>query len=260
MSFIDKVVIVTGASSGIGAATAVKFTEHKAKVVIVARTERKLKDVSKICEERGSKPLIIIADVTKDEDMKNVINTTISKLGRIDILINNAGIVKTASITDDKALQVFDQIMATNLRSAVVLTNLAVPHLMKTKGNIINISSIASVDLVREGHIAYCTSKAGLDHFTRSIALDLGPKGVRVNTVNPGPVQTDIINNLGIDTAEHGEFWKKLAPTTVLGRVSAPEEIADLVLFLAGDKAKAITGSSVFTDNGTLLKRNMTLD
>ncbi|XP_075980388.1 glucose 1-dehydrogenase 2-like [Anticarsia gemmatalis] len=260
MGFNDKVVIITGASSGIGAATAIKFAEHKAKVVIVARTEAKLKEVSEKCEKHGSKPLMIVGDVSKDSDIKNIISTTISQYGKIDVLVNNAGIGGTASIWEEKAIQVFDKIMATNLRSTVYLTHLAAPYLIQTKGNIVNISSIAAVDVITTGHFAYCTSKAAMDHFSRSVALDLGPKGVRVNTVNPGPVETDFVSNLGIEKSKHEQFWKNVATSTVLGRVSAPEEIADLILFVASDKAKAITGSSLVSDNGTLLYRNIKLE
>ncbi|XP_075980419.1 putative oxidoreductase TM_0325 [Anticarsia gemmatalis] len=260
MGFADKVVIITGASSGIGAATAIKFAEHKAKVVIVARTESKLKEVAAKCEKHGTKPLIIVADVTKDNDIKNIVSTTISKLGKIDVLVNNAGIGGNAAIWDDKAMEVFDKLMATNLRSIVFLTNLAAPHLIKTKGNIINISSVAGMEVLRAECFSYCTSKAALDHFTRSVALDLGPKGVRVNTVNPGPVKTDFISNLGIDKANHDKFWKNIGTMTILKRVSEPEEIADLVLFVASDKARAITGSSILTDNGMALFRDIKLE
>lgn len=257
MSFQDKVVIVTGASSGIGAAIAIKFAEQKAKVVLAARTESKLRAVSKKCKEYNVEPLVIITDVTKESDIKNVITKTISNYGKIDILINNAGIFDNATIMDYNALQVFDKVMATNLRSAVFLTKLATPYLVETKGNIVNISSIAAVDVLSRGNFAYCVSKAALDHFTRCMALDLGPRGVRVNSVNPGPVETNIFNN--IQQGDRNDIWKNIAASTIFERVSAPEEIADLVLFVTSDKAKAITGSSFFTDNGFLLKREINL-
>lgn len=257
MGFSDKVVIITGASSGIGAAIAVTFAKERANVVLAARTEKRLKEVAAKCQEYGVNPLIIIADVSKDSDVKKIIKTTIDKYGKIDILINNAGIVDTAAIYEENAIQVYDRIMSTNLRPAVYLTNLAAKYLIETKGNIINISSVAAVDTVSNGYFAYCTSKAAMDHFTRSIALDLASKGVRVNTVNPGPVATDILSNPGINLDRNDDMMRKLEETTALGRISQPEEIADLVLFLASDKAQAITGSSYITDNGMLLKRNI---
>lgn len=260
MAFNDKIIIVTGASTGIGAATAIKFAEEKAKVVIVARTEAKLKEVSEKCKEHGAEPLMIVADVTKDSDIKNIISTTIYKCGRIDVLVNNAGVAGPVAIWDDKAIDVFDRVMNTNLRSVVYLTNLAAPHLIETKGNIINVSSVAALDVSLKQHFSYCTSKAGLDHFTRSAALDFASKGVRVNTVNPGPVETNFVSSLGLNKEQQAQFWIKIAETTALRRVSAPEEVADLILFLASEKAKAITGSSVVVDNGRLLKRNINIE
>lgn len=250
MSFKDKVVLITGASSGIGAAIAIKFAEEGASVIIVARNETKLKEVAYKCKRNGAQVLLIIADVTKDDDLKEIISNTRRVGSRIDILINNAGIAETAEIWDENAMEVYERVIATNLRSVVYLTHLAVPYLIKSKGNIINISSIGSFAPLSTGYFAYCASKAGLDNFTRAIALDLATKGVRVNTVNPGPVRTDGFRTIG------EEELNKFGTMTALGRISDPDEIADLVLFLASDKAKAITGSSFVSDNGTLLKRN----
>lgn len=255
MSFTNKVVIITGASSGIGAAVAIKFAEEGANVVLIARNQNKLKEVVTKCERHGGKVLVVIADVTKSEDIKNIIEQTINQFEKIDILVNNAGIIRTAAVWDENAMDVFDSVMATNLRSVVHLTNLTAPHLMKTKGNVVNISSIAAVDAMNPTFFAYCTSKAGLDQFMRSAALDLSPKGVRVNSVNPGPVRTDFEQNFGVTKSEADSFWDKTKSWSTLDRVAEPEEIADLVLFLASDKAKSVTGSSYLIDNGCLLKR-----
>ncbi|XP_022834407.1 uncharacterized protein LOC111362106 [Spodoptera litura] len=245
MSFQDKVVIVTGASSGIGAATAIKFAEEGAKVALVGRNQEKLNNVAKKC----GNPLIIAADVSKDEDAKRIIEETIKRFGKIDVLVNNAGIGGVTNILDEGVIKVFDQIMNTNLRSAVVLTHLAV----KTKGNIVNISSVAAYR-VAPSFIAYNTSKAGMDHFTRAVALELAPHGVRVNVINPGPVKTDIIENMGATKEAADAAFDNMLKATALSRVSDSDEIADLVLFIASDKSKAITGSSIVTDNGVMLK------
>ncbi|MBH0219563.1 SDR family NAD(P)-dependent oxidoreductase, partial [Listeria monocytogenes] len=181
-----------GASSGIGAATAIKFAEEGAKVALVGRNQEKLNNVAKKC----GNPLIIAADVSKDEDAKRVIEETLRYFGGIDVLVNNAGIVSRTNIQDNGVIPVYDRIMSTNLRAVVVLTHLAAPHIVKTKGNIVNISSVAGYRIFQES-FAYCTSKAGLDHFTRAVALELAPHGVRVNVINPGPVKTDIIENMG---------------------------------------------------------------
>ncbi|KAH9636020.1 hypothetical protein HF086_005872 [Spodoptera exigua] len=253
MSFKGKVVIVTGASSGIGAATAIKFAEQGAKVSIVGRNQKKLSNVAKQC---GS-PLIIAADVSKDEDAKRIIDETVKRFGKIDILVNNAGIGKTTNILDEGVIKGYDEILSTNLRAVVVLTHFAAPHLVKTKGNIVNISSVAAYRLI-PGFSAYCTSKAGLDHFTRAVALELAPHGVRVNVINPGPVKTDIVENMGSTKEEAEAAYNRMPNMTALARISDSEEVAHLILFVASDKSKAITGSSIVTDNGMMLKSNVT--
>ncbi|KAL0818866.1 hypothetical protein ABMA28_008185 [Loxostege sticticalis] len=252
MSFNNKVVLVTGASSGIGAAIALKFAEEGANVAIVGRKADKLKNVSEDIAKVGNKPLVIAADVTKEDDAKRIVNDTVKQFGKLDVLINNAGVGGSASIADANALTVFDHVMNTNLRSAVYLTHLASNHLVETKGNIINISSVAG-QMAMERGFAYCTSKAALDHFARAIALDLAPKGVRVNTISPGPVKTDIVENMGASKEMEKAIWEQFLQRTPLKRISDPSEIANLAVFLASEKAIGITGSTYVSDNGVLL-------
>ena len=250
MSFKDKVVIVTGSSSGIGAAIAIKFSEEGAKVTLVGRNTEKLNNVAKKCNN----PLVVAADLNKDENVKRIIDETLKKFGKLDILVNNAGMSRPATIQAENAMKAFDEVMSTNVRSVVYLTHLAAPHLVKTKGNIINISSVAAFKVVTPATFAYNTSKAALDHFTRSIAQELASSGVRVNVVNPGPVRTDFVENMGLAGPAVDGLYDEVKNMTALNRVSDPEEIADLVLFLASDKARAITGSSFVSDNGIVLK------
>ncbi|KAL0867463.1 hypothetical protein ABMA27_008250 [Loxostege sticticalis] len=250
MSFKNKVVIVTGASAGIGAAIAVSFAREGAHVAIVGRNEAKLKDVAKQCAAVGAAPLVIKADVANDADAKRIINDTIQKLGKLDVLVNNAGVIEFGTIMDGTILEAYDKIMAINLRAVVHVTMLAAPHLVKTKGNIVNVSSVAGQMQSIPTANAYSVSKAALDHFTRGSALELGALGVRVNTVSPGPVETDMLASF----ASKFEVQQGQNIQNVLGRVSKSEEIADVILFLASDKAKGITGSVYVSDNGTLLK------
>ncbi|XP_072940656.1 3-oxoacyl-[acyl-carrier-protein] reductase FabG-like [Epargyreus clarus] len=248
MSFKNKVVIVTGGSAGIGAATAVKFAEESANVVIVGRNEVKLREVAEECKKFNADCHVVKADITTESEVKNIIDETIKKYGKLDVLVNNAGIVRAGIILDGRLMKDYDEIMNTNLKSVVVLTCLAAPYLIKTKGNIVNISSISGA---REGisrFIAYSISKAGLDIFTRGTASEMGSHGVRVNSISPGPVKTEIVRTGGID--EDISEWKS---TTALGRISEPEEVADLILYLASDKAGGITGSNYVCDNGSLV-------
>ncbi|CAH2986110.1 unnamed protein product [Chilo suppressalis] len=252
MRFQDKVVIVTGASSGIGAAAAKLFTEEGASVVMVGRNKEKLASVEAQCMALGNAPFVLRADVANDDDAKRIINETIEKYGKLDVLVNNAGIVRYGNIPDGNLMTTYDEVLNTNLRATVHLTSLAAQHLVKTKGNIVNISSIGGT-VAFHNHIAYNVSKAGMNHFTRGAALELASHGVRVNAISPGPVYTDIIANTGaeIDVKMRDDRMKDF---TALGRISQPEEVADLIAFLASDAAKGITGSDFVTDNGAKLK------
>ncbi|XP_023941448.1 3-oxoacyl-[acyl-carrier-protein] reductase FabG-like [Bicyclus anynana] len=247
MSFKNKVAIVTGASSGIGAAIAVAFSLQGAKVVMVGRNEAKLTKVA----AKSFKPHVILADVTKDADVKRIVDETIKKFGQIDILVNNAGLSRNGGLIENDIMPAYDTIMNVNVRAVVNLTSVASQHLAKTKGNVVNISSAAALFTpVVAGAISYYISKAAINNFGACAAAELAPHGIRVNTVSPGPVKTDIFENSGIDIK-----YEDLEKVVALGRVSEPEEIADVVLFLASDKAKGITGSNFLADNGMVIKR-----
>lgn len=177
MSFEGKVILITGASSGIGAACAEYFVKEGALLALVGRKPERFEIVVTQIKKIGAKnePLIILADISVDYD--RIISETIGKYGRLDVLINNAafsipGTIETAKKED------FDEIFGTNVRGTFLLTQLAVPHLIATKGNVVNVSSLAGMRPF-PGSIAYCVSKAALDHFTRCAALDLAAKGIQ---------------------------------------------------------------------------------
>ncbi|XP_045454139.1 estradiol 17-beta-dehydrogenase 8-like [Melitaea cinxia] len=248
MDFKKKVVIITGASSGIGAQSAIAFSKAGAQVVMIGRNETKLREVASKC----TNPLVIRADIAIDDDAKRIINETIKTFGQLDVLVNNAGLSNSlGSILEGDLMKSYDSIMSVNLRAVVYLTNLAAPHLIKSKGNIINISSVAGyLSPFSPQAISYCVSKAAVNHFTVCAAVELGAHGVRVNGICPGPVRTDFIAN-----ANYKSSWDHYTKYTVLGRVSEPDEIADLIMFLASNKAKGITGSNYVSDNGVMIKR-----
>lgn len=192
MEFHDKVIVVTGASSGIGAETARLFSKLGGKVVIVGRNQQRLEKVaSEIIKSdaddncatpvRIVPPLVIVADITKD--CQRIIDQTIDHFGCLDVLVNNAGINVEETVMDAK-MEKFDQVFNTNVRSVIELTKLAVPHLEKTKGNIVNVSSICGMVPVYSSTF-YSMSKAALDQFTKCSSNEFGKRGIRVNSVNP---------------------------------------------------------------------------
>ncbi|XP_054728384.1 uncharacterized oxidoreductase TM_0325-like [Anastrepha obliqua] len=248
MSFNGKVVIVTGASSGIGAATAKAFAIRGAKIALVGRNVDNLKAVESDCKAANSNAelLLIPADVTVDAE--RIINKTVDEFGQLDVLVNNAGILAYGSILDIDVEQ-FDSLLNTNLRSIFLLTKLAAPHLIKTQGNIVNVSSVAGTRTFPNTS-SYCTSKAAVDQFTRCIALDLASKNVRVNAVNPGVVVTDIHARSGMTEEAYADYMRRAKETHALGRVGTTKEVADTIAFLASDEATFITGATVPVDGG----------
>ncbi|XP_061722881.1 3-oxoacyl-[acyl-carrier-protein] reductase FabG-like [Cydia pomonella] len=254
MSFANKVVIVTGASSGIGAATALMFAKEGANVALVARTQAKLAAVAKHVEALGRKALVIQADLSKEADTATVISKTIKYYGKLDVLVNNAGMASEGCLLDGKALQAYDDVMKTNVRAVIQLTSLAAPYLIQTKGNVVNVSSVAEMITCKipTTFMLYAVSKAALGHFTRCAALELALSGVRVNSVSPGPVENEFITNNKLGNAD--DLLGKLVGFTAVGYIAKNDEIGRVILFLASDEARSITGSTYIIDNGCLLK------
>ncbi|XP_059057364.1 3-oxoacyl-[acyl-carrier-protein] reductase FabG-like [Achroia grisella] len=247
MNFAGKVIIVTGASSGIGAATAVFLSKLGAKLSLTGRNVDNLSRTSKECGSTANIHLIP-ADLTKEKDIENIINSTVDHYGQLDVLVNNAGILETGSI-ENTSLAQYDRLMNTNVRSIYYLTMLAVPHLIKTKGNIVNVSSVNGIRSF-PGVLAYNVSKASVDQFTRCVALELALKGVRVNAVNPGVILTELQKRGGLSDDQYRAFLERTKETHALGRPGKPDEVAATIAFLASDLASNITGASVPVDGG----------
>jgi NAD(P)-dependent dehydrogenase (short-subunit alcohol dehydrogenase family) len=250
-SFTDKVVMVTGATSGIGHAVAVKFAKESACVVALGRNQSALSDVEASVQNAGGKPLTIAVDVTNDTEIHRAIAETIDKFGRLDVLVNAAGHISTGTI-EETSLGAWDAMMNVNLRAVFQLMQLAAPHLIKTKGNIVNVSSVTGLRSF-PGVLAYCVSKAGVDQLTRCAALELAAKGVRVNAVNPGVVVTEIHKRGGMSEEAYAKFLEHSKTTHPLGRVGDPSEIAELIFYLASEKASWITGATYQIDGGRAL-------
>lgn len=253
MDFDNKVIVITGASSGIGAAAALLYAKQSAKVVLVGRNEESLHKVAKQCEDTKSiKPLVIKAELSLDDDVKKIVAQTIDRFGRIDVLINNAGVGVRGSILE--GVELLDRAMATNLRAVYHLTSLAAPHLIKTKGCIVNVSSVAALRPIKDvDYLPYCVSKAALDQFTKCVAVELGRHGVRVNSVNPGGTNTPFAETAGFTKEQVSELYKSRSSLYPLGKMAESEEVADLILYLSSDRARSITGGIYVIDNGEIL-------
>jgi len=255
--FKSKVVIVTGSSSGIGAGTAVKFAkEGAAGVVLHGRKEDALKNVKEQVEKAGqgqTKVHVVVGDITDGKVREKLINETVQRFGRLDVLVNNAGLCIPSPITQT-SIDVFDKMIDVNVRSVIVLTQLAIPELVKTKGNIVNISSVASLRAMAMFPF-YCMSKIALDHFTRCLAVELGPKGVRVNVVNPGSIpETELGIRSGATAQQVKEYNEKASANYPLQRPGTVEEVANVITFLASEKASFITGIVAPVDGGSVLQ------
>jgi NAD(P)-dependent dehydrogenase (short-subunit alcohol dehydrogenase family) len=250
-SSANKVVLVTGATSGIGHAVAVKFAQESARVVALGRNQTALNEIEIAVKTAGGEPLTLAIDVTDGEQVQRAIEETLKRFGRLDVLVNAAGHISTGSI-ENTSLSAWDAMMNVNLRAAFQLMQMAAPHLIKTKGNIVNVSSVTGLRSF-PGVLAYCVSKAGVDQLTRCAALELAPKGVRVNAVNPGVVVTEIHKRGGMSEADYEKFLEHSKTTHPLGRVGDPKEIAELVFYLASEKASWITGATYQIDGGRAL-------
>jgi len=248
-SLLNKVTIVTGASSGIGKATALLFAKNGAKLAINGRNVDRLNEVKKqIQEQHEHEPLIIVGDLAEENTAQMIIDQTVSHYGRLDVLVNNAGILALGSI-ENTTIESFDNMMNVNLRSVFKLTKFAIPHLEKTKGNIVNISSVNGIRSFANV-LSYCVSKAAVDQLTHCVALELAPKGIRVNAVNPGVILTELQKRGGLSEEVYTKFLEHSKTTHALGRVGNPEEVAAMIAFLASDAAAFITAASIPVDGG----------
>jgi len=246
--FNGKVVFVTGATSGIGRACATSFAKHGARVVCIGRNLKALQDLANEITGVGSEGLMLAADLSRDAEANDAISQAITTLGGIDVLVNAAGHISNGTI-ENTSLQAWDEMLNVNVRAIFNLMQKALPSLIARKGNIVNISSVTGLRAF-PGVLAYCVSKAALDQLTRCSALELAAKGVRVNAVNPGVVRTDIHKRGGMNDDSYAAFVEHSKTTHPLGRVGEPQETADLVMFLASDRASWITGATYSIDGG----------
>jgi NAD(P)-dependent dehydrogenase (short-subunit alcohol dehydrogenase family) len=245
--FSGKVVLITGASSGIGRATALAFAAAGARVAFGARRETEGRETVRLIEEQGGEALFVATDVSQPQQMQRLVDTAVTKWGRLDCAVNNAGIEGTPGVnTADYSIDVWDQVMDVNLKGVFLAMKYEIPHMLKQGGGcIVNMSSIAGL-IGGMGGAAYHASKHGVIGLTRTAAMEYAAAGIRVNAVCPAV----------IDTPMADRFFKGRDPASFhpVGRVGTPQEIADAALWLCSNKSSFVTGIVLPIDGGLTAK------
>ncbi|NKB76585.1 MAG: glucose 1-dehydrogenase [Gammaproteobacteria bacterium] len=244
MRFNDKVVIVTGGGTGIGASISEQFAMEGAHVVVAQRRMVNIRNVTHI-----------FADLCVPDHCERVIQQTIQQFGKLDVLVNNAGIMLEAGI-GDMSLESWEKVMALNLTAPFLLCKHAIAYLKETNGSIVNIGSIEGLSS-NPKHSAYCASKAGVHAMTKSIAVDHGEDGIRCNAVAPGWIDTDLNVDFIESMPNSTTFRKDIGKIHPIGRTGKPSEIAALVCWLASEEASFITGQVFVADGGRMAKLSL---
>ena len=248
--FVGKGVIVTGGASGIGEATAERFMEEGAKVAVFDVSSKNAEGAMREFREKGLRPLLIVGDVTRSADVKRMVKTAKQKLGTVDVLFNNAGILVEGTV-EDVSERDWDRIMDVNVKGVFLMSKEVIPIMLKQKGGVIVNNASCSGLVGDRNAIAYNTSKGAVVLMTKCLALDYCTKNIRVNCVCPGEIETPMFRQeakargMPID-----EYRKVLCECHPIGRLGMPREVANAVLFLASDDASFITGTAFSVDGG----------
>jgi NAD(P)-dependent dehydrogenase (short-subunit alcohol dehydrogenase family) len=244
-----KRALITGAASGIGSATAVLFAREGAAVSVVDLNAEGGRSVASRIQEEGGRAIFVRADVTRAADCEDAVRKTVSTLEGLDILFNNAGIVRRATVLE-LSEEEWDQVMAVNVKSAFLLCKYAIPVMAEAGGGVI-INAASGWGLVGGPRaVAYCASKGAVVQLTKAMAIDHGPQNIRVNCVCPGDTDTPMLRSEAEQLGESVDRFLAHAADRPLGRIGTPEDIAQAVLYLASDAASYITGAALVVDGG----------
>jgi NAD(P)-dependent dehydrogenase (short-subunit alcohol dehydrogenase family) len=249
MKLKDKVAIVTGAGKGIGRGIAKVFVREGARVVLVDWDEEAGEKTSEEIRRSGGDGFFMKCDVSNEEQVKAMIQATIAKYGRINVLVNNAAIGMYKTVLDTTSEE-WDHCLAVNLKSVFLCSKYAIPHIKTAGGGaIVNIASVHSYQNAG-GTAPYAASKAGVVALTRVMAIDYGRDKIRVNAICPGWIETPLIQSIFARTSDPEKARHDVERRQILGRLGIPEEVGEATAFLASEQASYITGASLMVDNG----------
>jgi len=246
-----KVALITGGASGIGRATAILFAQEGAAVAVVDINAEQGQAVVQEIESQGERAIFILCDVTRAEDCRRAVDTSLELLGRLDILFNNAGIIRRADVVETTEVE-WEQVMAVNVKSIFLMCNYAVPIMVHSGGGtIINASSGWGLKGGPKA-VSYCASKGAVVNMTRAMAIDHGPQKIRVNCICPGDTDTLMLRNEANQLDQSIDQFLAEASDRPLRRYAQPVEIAQAVLYLASDASSYMTGATLVVDGGGL--------
>jgi NAD(P)-dependent dehydrogenase (short-subunit alcohol dehydrogenase family) len=247
MRLHEQVAIITGGNSGIGQAVALRFAAEGARIIIAARDLERGNAIVMTIHQQGGEAVFVPCDVSVPVQCQQVVETALTHFGKLDILVNNAGIILRNHTVLETTLEQWESMFDVNSKGVFLMSKYALPHLIKTHGNIVNVSSYAGL-VGFKGAAAYCAAKGAVVQLTRAMAIDHAADGVRVNCVCPGSVHTPMIEAAWANYGDGAQqAWESKHP---LGRIATPEEVANAILYLASSEASFVTGVALAVDGG----------
>lgn len=248
-----KVAIITGGNSGVGAATAKLFAKEGAKIVISARREAQLEAVADEIRKAGGEVLPLCADISKPEDAERMVKTAVEAYGKLDILVNNAGVLDSGlKAIDNFSEDDINKVLSINTKGTMYMIKEASKEMAKNNaGSIVNVASVAGVN--GGGGAAYVTSKAAVIGLTKHTALRFCGQGIRCNAVCPGSIATPMVADMKPENMDMNIFTQMMKHSDIKVPICMPDDVANILLFLASDESRAITGQAIVTDFGSTL-------